>query len=195
MTAIVAYRRTPHFRATDSVSAADLCPWDPYAVLGLPREQPTSLQAAVVLPDVFAEPLLNTRQRLLTEAYHALSVMFHPDKQHAPAFRLYSWMTPQGYWAAIETAYSLLSDVPRSLRYLELTDAAAQQHMVTYHEERAVSAYFALSTSSLTATSRNHAVILGRLSYGSDARGSGTDGGAAAPPGSQPEAAGASGFC
>lgn len=130
--AIVPFVRTPRFSAAPP-SAAALSAWDPFAVLGLPREREDDVLAALPGASARSESttsalvakLRKRRLQAVREAYLELAARFHPDGSEAAGAAsashdgsAISWLPPLEVFNAINAAYKLLSDPVSTLAYL-----------------------------------------------------------------------------
>lgn len=136
--AIVPFVRTPRFSAAPP-SAAALTAWDPFAVLGLPREREDDVLAALSdgsaraesASSVLVAKLRKRRLQAVREAYLELAARFHPDGSEAAGAAsashdgsAISWLPPLEVFNAINAAYKLLSDPVSTLAYLRRSASA-----------------------------------------------------------------------
>ncbi len=146
--ALVPFIPTPHFFLEDgNEAAARICRWDPYAALGLPREDVSSLLALASLRGEDAEAAVAARAARVTEAYRTLAAALHPDAQQAGGARkrrqrqreaagagpstaadapaasstaarlLYSWLPLEERFAAVAASAAVLRDLSSTLQY------------------------------------------------------------------------------
>jgi len=125
--AIVPFERTPRFLPVVA-SAALLAEWDPYAVLGLPRESESQ-----VLAQLSGDATRSSRARIaqIRDAYLDLAARFHPDGSSASRSSTAApktgapWISAIEHFNAITAAYKLLSDPMDTLAYLRACQSAA----------------------------------------------------------------------
>lgn len=115
---VTVYHRHPRFFSSTGV-ADGMSRWNPYHVLCLIPEDVDKLVSMLSCSETDAKgkDWLKARQSAIRSSYLDLAARFHPDSDRPDTSTTAPWISTFDHFAAISTAYRILSDPLTTLEF------------------------------------------------------------------------------